>query len=197
MKSIFLSAIALIASASYAAAEIKVVSPWGSTVWNAGGTGDITWTTEKADASKNCHIQMMNGNITNSNMVAYVTAPDTPVKCSMEKYQIKPLNDFEAGKYWIRIGQTDDAASWAYSGVFQFKGNGTAKPFHLASNPAAAAAAATSGGSSSGKPSSTSSATQAAQSGDEESAAMQLNIQGKTLAAVAGGAVAAAVALAM
>ncbi|KAG2225470.1 hypothetical protein INT45_010297 [Circinella minor] len=195
MKSIFLSTLAIIASATYAAAEIKVITPWANTVWTSGGTGNITWTADSADASKDCHIQMMNGNATNSNMVAYVTAPDTPIKCSAEKYEIRPLNDFKAGDYWIRIGQTDDTKSWGYSGVFKFKGEGTAKPFHLASNPAAAAAA-TSGSSASGKASSSSSATQAAQSNDE-SAAMQLNVQGKALAAVAGGAVAAAIALAM
>ena len=139
--------------------------------------------------------------------------------------KIQPLNDFKSGDYWIRIGQTDDSKSWAYSGVFKFKGNGTAQPYHLAckllyffslcylvsfklTNTAflfrfklflansAAAAAATSGSSASGKASSSSSASQAAQSNDE-SAAMQLNVQGKTLAAVAGGAVAAAIALAL
>ncbi|KAI9498734.1 hypothetical protein BDB00DRAFT_401075 [Zychaea mexicana] len=132
MKSFLLTALAVIASATYSAAEIKVVSPWADTTWTSGGRGNITWTTESSDAKKDCHIQMMNGNATNSNMVAYVTAPDTPVKCSTESYQIHPLNDFAAGKYWIRIGQTDAADSWAYSGVFEFKGNGTAKPYHLA-----------------------------------------------------------------
>ena len=45
--------------------------------------------------------------------------------------QIHPLNDFKSGDYWIRIGQSDKN-NWAYSGVFKFKGNGTANPYHLA-----------------------------------------------------------------
>ncbi|KAI8145165.1 hypothetical protein BJV82DRAFT_605138 [Fennellomyces sp. T-0311] len=195
MKSLFLSALALAASASTAAATITVITPWADTTWTSGGRGNITWNTDAADNSKDCHIQMMNGNATNSNMVAYVTAPETPVKCSVKSYEIYPLNDFASGDYWIRVGQTDDAKSWGYSGVFKFKGNGTARPYHLASGAAPANAAATGAKSSDAKSTGTSTASQAAQS--DESAAMHLSAQGKTLVAVAGGAVAAAIALAM
>ncbi|KAI9310928.1 hypothetical protein BX666DRAFT_1882058 [Dichotomocladium elegans] len=202
MKSLLLSAVTIAAAAANAAATITVISPWGNSVWVAGGHGNITWTTDAADANSNCEIQLMNGNASNSNMVAYVTAPGTPIKCSVNAYDIYPLNDFAAGDYWIRIGQSA-SNTWAYSGVFKFEGKGSANPLQLASNGASAPAAAAASGNpsgtaksgaaaASGKATATSSATHAAQS---DSAAGHLDIQGKTMAAVAGSAVIAALSL--
>ncbi|KAJ8656215.1 hypothetical protein O0I10_008009 [Lichtheimia ornata] len=195
MKSFLLSAATLAAIATNAAATITVIAPWGSDVWNAGGQGNITWKHESADANLDCEIQMMNGNSSNSNMVAYITDPKSPVKCSADAFNIYPLNDFGSGDYWIRIGQSDKN-NWAYSGVFKFKGNGTAKPYHLASNGASVAAAAATSGSAaaSGKSASSSaSASKAAQSDSpDENAAGRLE---KTMAAALGGALVVAATL--
>ncbi|ORZ08672.1 hypothetical protein BCR42DRAFT_424663, partial [Absidia repens] len=62
---------------------------------------------------------MLNGDATNSNIVATVTSPKNPVKCGINAFEIVPLNDFKSGKYWLRIGQAD-TNTWTYSGVFNF-----------------------------------------------------------------------------
>ncbi|KAI7887417.1 hypothetical protein K492DRAFT_202586 [Lichtheimia hyalospora FSU 10163] len=129
MKSILLCAATLLSAVS---AKITIVTPWAETTWTAGGHGNITWTSEKSDASQECQIQLMNGNASNANMVAFITSPASPVKCSDNRFDIYPLNDFESGKYWVRIGQRE-SDTWAYSGVFEFKGNGSATPLHKAS----------------------------------------------------------------
>ncbi|KAI8990122.1 hypothetical protein BDB01DRAFT_780103 [Pilobolus umbonatus] len=127
MKFTLLSAAGLLTATQVAA--VTIVTPWAQTVWTAGGKGDITWNATAADAGLKCDIQMMNGEYKNSNMVAQVSNPETPLDCSVGKFQIYPLNDFAAGDYWIRIGQAPD--SWAYSGVFKFDGKGTSKPFSV------------------------------------------------------------------
>ncbi|ORY91074.1 hypothetical protein BCR43DRAFT_498466 [Syncephalastrum racemosum] len=193
MKSSILTAFAIAASAGYAAADITVVTPWADSTWTAGGHGNITWKSTSADANTKCEIQLMNGNASNSNMVAYVTSPGSPVSCSADQYDIYPLNDFAAGKYWIRIGSN---STWAYSGVFNFKGNGTAAPLQLASNggsSVAAAATAKSTAATTGKSSSSASAS-ASHSGSADSGAASVQ---STFVAVAGGAIMAALALAL
>lgn len=66
-----------------------------------------------------------------ANIVAYVTNPSTPIKCSEGRYEITPLNDFRKGKYWLRIGQ-EKTNTWSYSGIFEFDGKGSATPLKLA-----------------------------------------------------------------
>ncbi|KAI9310643.1 hypothetical protein BX666DRAFT_1869300, partial [Dichotomocladium elegans] len=108
----------------------KIVTPWANTTWVSGGLGSITWTSAANDTG-NCEIQLMNGNASNANMVAYVTSPGEPVNCTANAYNIYPLNDFASGQYWVRIGERISNA-WVYSGVFTFQGNGTAKPLQTA-----------------------------------------------------------------
>ncbi|GAA5812876.1 hypothetical protein MFLAVUS_006335 [Mucor flavus] len=124
MKFTILSAAGILAAISQASA-IEIVTPWADTVWTAGGHGNITWKTTAADAGLKCDIYMLNGDIKNSNIVAQVTDPATPIDCSVGIYDIHPLGDFANGKYSIRIGQAA-TASWAYSSLFTFKGNALA-----------------------------------------------------------------------
>ncbi|KAI8329137.1 hypothetical protein BC941DRAFT_363039, partial [Chlamydoabsidia padenii] len=112
-----------------------IVTPWADTTWNSGGHGNITWKATGADLTQKCEIQLLNGNSTNANLVAYVTDPKLPADCSSGSFDIYPLNDFAAGKYSIRIGQSA-SSTWAYSGVFNFVGKGAAKPLQLASGAA-------------------------------------------------------------
>ncbi|KAI7903877.1 uncharacterized protein BX663DRAFT_505542 [Cokeromyces recurvatus] len=115
---------------------VIIVNPWADTTWVSGGQGEITWKITTADAGLKCEIYMLNGDYKNSNLVAQVTNPATPVDCSVGKYAIYPLNDFASGKYWIRIGQRS-TGNWAYSAPFDFKGNGTAKPESIVVTPTA------------------------------------------------------------
>ncbi|KAJ8652760.1 hypothetical protein O0I10_011565 [Lichtheimia ornata] len=199
MKSILLCTAALLSAVS---AKITIVTPWAETTWTAGGHGNITWTSEKSDASQECQIQLMNGNASNANMVAFITSPASPVKCSDNRFDIYPLNDFESGKYWVRIGQRE-SDTWAYSGVFNFKGNGSATPLHQASTfdnkvsgsssvASSTGAAAKSSQASSSASASASAGSQANQDIDTNAAATTTHTQ---WAVVAGSAVAAAVAL--
>ncbi|KAI8377426.1 uncharacterized protein BYT42DRAFT_344067 [Radiomyces spectabilis] len=201
MKSVFVSALAMLAAASQAYAAITVVTPWADSLWTAGGHGNITWTTTAAEANLKCEIQMLNGNNTNANLVAYVTTPGTPVDCSVKQYDIHPLNDFAKGKYWIRIGQSS-TNTWAYSGVFNFEGKGTANPLQIATNGsmpvspsgaaaknAAAAASttiATTGSSSGSKSSGSNSA-----STTPDNAAGQMSMNTKAMVTIMGAGVAA------
>ncbi|KAI9482870.1 MAG: hypothetical protein EXX96DRAFT_605969 [Benjaminiella poitrasii] len=106
---------------------VTIVTPWAQSVWTAGGHGEITWNASATDATLKCDIYMLNGDFKNSNIVAQITDPATPVDCSAGKYDMYPLNDFASGQYWIRIGQAS-TGNWAYSSAFQFNGNGTSKP---------------------------------------------------------------------
>ncbi|KAG1563421.1 hypothetical protein G6F49_000050 [Rhizopus delemar] len=149
MKTSFFAAAGLVSAASQALASITVVSPWGTSVWSAGGHGEITWNATTPESTLNCDIQLMNGEAKNANLVAQVTDPSTPIACSAGKYDIHPLNDFAAGKYSIRIGQAS-TGNWYYSGLFTFNGTGSSKPISVVSTAtslsgtaAAAAAAAT------------------------------------------------------
>ncbi|KAI8874997.1 hypothetical protein K501DRAFT_203510, partial [Backusella circina FSU 941] len=141
MKSALLIAAGVVSAATQASAAISIITPWGDTTWTSGGAGNITWTATGTDASAKCDIQLLNGNFTNANMVAEITATGSPVACSAGSYVITPLNDFASGSYWIRIGQSA-TANWYYSGVFKFSGKGTAAPLSLASSAGAVAASA-------------------------------------------------------
>ncbi|CAO3650505.1 unnamed protein product [Mucor hiemalis] len=136
MKFSLLSAAGIIAAVSQASA-VTIVTPWANSVWTAGAHGDITWNTTAADATLKCDIYLLNGDYKNSNIVAQVTNPATPVDCSVGKFDIYPLGDFASGNYWIRIGQSSTGA-WAYSGVFKFQGNGTSSPVSVVGTPSAA-----------------------------------------------------------
>ncbi|KAI9332407.1 hypothetical protein BD770DRAFT_354786 [Pilaira anomala] len=132
MKFTILSAAGILAAISQASAlEVCIVTPWADTVWTSGGHGNITWKTTAADVGTKCDIYMLNGDIKNSNIVAQVTDPATPVDCSLGIYDIHPLGDFATGKYSIRIGQSA-TNTWVYSSLFQFNGNGTHSPISLA-----------------------------------------------------------------
>ncbi|ORZ05449.1 hypothetical protein BCR42DRAFT_428321 [Absidia repens] len=151
-----------LAAASVAQAAITIVTPWADTTWNSGAHGNITWKAAGTDANQKCEIQLLNGNSSNANLVAYVTDPKLPVDCTSGSFDIYPLNDFAAGKYSIRIGQSA-SSTWAYSGVFNFVGKGAAKPLQVASGAApassGASAAASSGAAANGTSSSSASAT--------------------------------------
>ncbi|SAM09790.1 hypothetical protein [Absidia glauca] len=127
-----------LAIVSVAQAAVTIVTPWADTTWTSGAHGNITWKATGADLTQKCEIQLLNGNSTNANLVAYVTDPKLPADCSSGSFDIYPLNDFAAGKYSIRIGQSA-TSNWAYSGVFNFVGKGAAKPLQLASGAAGAA----------------------------------------------------------
>ncbi|CEP10549.1 hypothetical protein [Parasitella parasitica] len=137
MKFSVLSAAGLFAAINQAMA-VTIVTPWANTVWSAGGHGLISWNTTSADAGLKCDIYMLNGEYTNSNIVAQITDPSTPVDCSVGSYDMYPLNDFSSGSYWIRIGQAS-TGSWAYSSPFQFNGTGGARPVSIASGASTAA----------------------------------------------------------
>ncbi|CAO3645886.1 unnamed protein product [Cunninghamella echinulata] len=126
------------------AQAVTVITPWANSTWVSGGDGVITWKSDANEAKLKCDIQLMNGNAANANMVAFVTAPETPVACSDNSYKISPINDFASGKYSIRVGQIS-TNTWAYSGLFEFQGKGTAQPKQTAGNgaPVTTGAAAT------------------------------------------------------
>ncbi|CAO3692345.1 unnamed protein product [Rhizopus stolonifer] len=140
----------LVLTASQALAAITVITPWSTSVWTAGGTGEITWNVTAPESTLNCDIQLLNGDTANQNLVAQITSTSTPIACSAGKYGIYPINDFASGQYSIRIGQSA-TNNWYYSGLFTFNGTGTSKPISVVSSAtaisgtAAAAAAATSG----------------------------------------------------
>ncbi|KAI7896844.1 uncharacterized protein EV154DRAFT_490984 [Mucor mucedo] len=138
MKFTILSAAGILAAISQASA-VTIVTPWASSPdWVSGGHGNITWTTTAADAGLKCDIYMLNGNVQNSNIVAQVTDPATPVDCSAGKFDIYPLGDFATGQYSIRIGQAA-TSTWVYSALFNFKGNGTSSPISVVASPSAVA----------------------------------------------------------
>ncbi|CAO0803506.1 unnamed protein product [Mucor circinelloides] len=207
MKFSLLTAAGVLAAINQATA-VTIVTPWASTVWSAGGHGLITWNTTAADANLKCDIYMLNGEFTNSNIVAQITNPATPVDCSVGSYDMYPLNDFASGSYWIRIGQAS-TGNWAYSSPFKFNGTGAAKPVSVVSgassaavptgsanvtgNAAAAAAAATSSGSkpvttgaaNANKTSSASASASASPAASGASAAMSINAAAVALGAIA------------
>ncbi|KAI9493016.1 hypothetical protein BDB00DRAFT_788248 [Zychaea mexicana] len=122
MKSLAVASLTVLGLASNAAASINVLTPWKDVSWKSGGHADVTWNADGADAKELCHIQLMNGNTDDGQIVAYVTNPAAPVPCSDTRYDIAPLNDFTSGDYWIRVG-TD--GRWSYSSKFQFEGKGS------------------------------------------------------------------------
>ncbi|KAI8145048.1 hypothetical protein BJV82DRAFT_604697 [Fennellomyces sp. T-0311] len=122
MKSITVASIAVLGFVSNAAANLAVLTPWNGVTWMSGGTADVTWSADVNDASAECHIQLMNGDTNNGQVVAYITNPQVPVPCSDRRYDITPLNDFSPGEYWVRVGSGD---KWAYSSKFKFQGNGS------------------------------------------------------------------------
>ncbi|KAI8339896.1 hypothetical protein BC941DRAFT_511293 [Chlamydoabsidia padenii] len=132
MKSSFITLTAVASFVGYANAAMMFKDPWAQTKpWKSGEKALLKWTSDKADADKMCDIQMLNGDKLNSNIVATVTNPKSPVKCGVNEYEISPLNDFKSGKYWVRIGQAD-TDTWTYSGVFDFEGKGTVTELKLA-----------------------------------------------------------------
>ncbi|RCI06742.1 hypothetical protein CU098_013483 [Rhizopus stolonifer] len=141
MKTTLIAA-GIVAAASQAMAAISVANPWGQVTWTSGGSGEITWTATAPEDTLNCDIQLLNGDYTNSNLVAQITGADTPIACSTGKFSIYPLNDFASGQYWIRIGQ-NSTSNWYYSGLFTFNGNGTVGPISTAWTASASATAAT------------------------------------------------------
>ncbi|CAO3628107.1 unnamed protein product [Cunninghamella blakesleeana] len=178
------------------AQAVTVITPWANTTWTAGQNGLITWKADPSDAGLKCDIQLMNGDAKNANLVAYVTAAATPVDCSLGSYEIKPLNDFKAGQYSIRIGQKDKN-QWAYSGLFNFVGKGSVGALQTAGQPAGgngtaaasgAAANATPSGtanaSGSNKPSGSSSAANASNSTNAAGSVNAMSMIG--VAAIAG-----------
>ncbi|KAJ8655680.1 hypothetical protein O0I10_008565 [Lichtheimia ornata] len=104
-----------------ALADIALLEPWANTTWTSGGKGNIHWKSEASENNVFCDIQLMNGNITDGQLVAYITDPHAPVLCSSNSYTVSPLNDLSDGLYWIRVGTKD---RWAYSHQFRFKGSG-------------------------------------------------------------------------
>ncbi|KAI7872501.1 hypothetical protein BDF14DRAFT_1754052 [Spinellus fusiger] len=207
MKSTLISALAAFAAINTVSA-VTFVTPWSESNWVSGGHGNITWTSTPADSTLNCEIQMLNGNATSANLVAYVTSAASPVPCSVGKFDIYPLNDFDSGKYSLRIGQSA-TNNWSYSGVFNFVGNGTIKPLLLASSAGVAPGAATGAAAATGanptgagvitasvsgaKPTGAAAASgsAASQSNKPSSAGIQLSAQNNAILAVAGGAMAA------
>ncbi|KAL9541133.1 hypothetical protein MBANPS3_009289 [Mucor bainieri] len=205
MKFSLLTAAGVLAAINQATA-VTIVTPWASTVWSAGGHGLITWNTTAADASLKCDIYMLNGEFTNSNIVAQITDPATPVDCSVGSYDMYPLNDFASGSYWIRIGQAS-TGTWAYSSPFKFNGTGAAKPVSVVSGASAAAVptngtavtgtaaaaasaasatkAATTGVSSASKSASASASASASPASSGASAAMSINAAAVALGAIA------------
>ncbi|KAF1801200.1 hypothetical protein V8B55DRAFT_1528697 [Mucor lusitanicus] len=205
MKFSLLTAAGVLAAINQASA-VTIVTPWASTVWSAGGHGLITWNTTAADANLKCDIYMLNGEFTNSNIVAQITDPATPVDCSVGSYDMYPLNDFASGSYWIRIGQAS-TGNWAYSSPFKFNGTGAAKPVSIVSGASAAAVptnstsvtgtaaaaasaasatkAATTGASSASKSASASASASASPASSGASAAMSINAAAVALGAIA------------
>ncbi|CAO3639064.1 unnamed protein product [Cunninghamella echinulata] len=119
-------------AATLANAAIVIQEPWAkSTIWKSGQTATITWTFDPTDANKLCDIQMLGGEIKDANIVAHVTSPSKPVSCGAGRYEITPLNDFNKGQYWLRIGQ-ESTNTWYYSGGFDFDGKGSVTPLKLA-----------------------------------------------------------------
>ncbi|KAI8890426.1 hypothetical protein K501DRAFT_206330 [Backusella circina FSU 941] len=199
MKSFFVIAAGVLSAVSQASAAVTVITPWASTTWTSGEHGAISWNATGADASLKCDIQMLNGDYTNANLVAAITAVDTPIACSSGAFDIYPLNDFASGKYWIRIGQAS-TNTWGYSGEFTFAGKGSAKAYSVVGGPSAAvsgaavptgSAAATASGTSA--PKTTGGASAAAASASKSASASTSGASGFTMskAAVAIGAVAA------
>ncbi|KAL0081411.1 hypothetical protein J3Q64DRAFT_1754923 [Phycomyces blakesleeanus] len=141
MKSVFFSTLAVLAAVVNTASAATFITPWANSTWTAGGHGNITWTASADEAALNCEIQMLNGEVGNANLVAYVTNPASPIACSAGKFDIYPLNDFASGKYSLRIGQSA-TGNWGYSGVFNFVGGGTIAPLVVVSGTSASGVAA-------------------------------------------------------
>ncbi|KAI9305621.1 hypothetical protein BJ944DRAFT_230228 [Cunninghamella echinulata] len=119
-------------AATLANAAIVIQEPWAkSSIWKSGQTATITWTFDPTDADKLCDIQMLGGEVKDANIVAHVTSPSKPVSCGAGRYEITPLNDFNKGQYWLRIGQ-ESTNTWYYSGGFDFDGKGSVTPLKLA-----------------------------------------------------------------
>ncbi|KAI9254878.1 hypothetical protein BY458DRAFT_520567 [Sporodiniella umbellata] len=149
MKSSLLIAAGVLSTASQVFGAINVITPWSTSVWTAGGNGNITWTATAPENALNCDIQLMSGDPKNQNIVAQITSPTTPIPCSAGKYDIHPINDFASGPYSIRIGQAS-TGTWAYSGSFTLNGTGAAKPISVVSAATAAASGSVAPAASSG-----------------------------------------------
>ncbi|KAI7880081.1 hypothetical protein K492DRAFT_195406 [Lichtheimia hyalospora FSU 10163] len=88
-----------------ALADIALLEPWANTTWLSGGKGTIRWKSEASESNMLCDIQLMNGNSSDGQMVAYVTDPHSPVSCTSNSYTVSPLNDLSEGVIGFALAQ--------------------------------------------------------------------------------------------
>ncbi|KAL7314492.1 hypothetical protein PS15m_006056 [Mucor circinelloides] len=141
------AAVAALATAvASASANFTIFEPWGETTWTAGETGVVTWSASTDLSQSLCEIHLLTGNATDATFVTNFTSNGNLVPCNYTKANLHPLPDYASGQYFIRIGPNGVVTSeYAYSGYFNYVGNGTVLPDGEApaSSSTAAAAAST------------------------------------------------------
>ncbi|EPB92285.1 hypothetical protein HMPREF1544_00854 [Mucor circinelloides 1006PhL] len=143
-----IAAVAALATAvASASANFTIFEPWGETTWTAGETGVVTWSASTDLSQSLCEIHLLTGNATDATFVTNFTANGNLVPCNYTKANLHPLPDYASGQYFIRIGPNGVVTSeYAYSGLFNYVGNGTVLPDGEAPvSSSTAAAAATEG----------------------------------------------------
>ncbi|CAO3648795.1 unnamed protein product [Mucor hiemalis] len=129
MKFSLLTVATLATAITSAAANFTIIEPWGQSVWTAGQSGAVQWSSTADEAGKMCEIHLLTGNATAATFVANLTANGNLVPCTYTLANLQPLPDFAAGQYSIRFGENGaNTDLYAYSGLFQYVGNGSVKP---------------------------------------------------------------------
>ncbi|KAF1798139.1 hypothetical protein V8B55DRAFT_1395526 [Mucor lusitanicus] len=117
------------AVASVSAANFTISEPWGETTWTAGQTGVVAWSASTDLLQSFCEIHLLTGNATDATFVTNFTANGNLVPCNYTKANLHPLPDYASGQYFIRIGPNGAVTDqYAYSGLFNYVGNGTVLP---------------------------------------------------------------------
>ncbi|GAN01558.1 hypothetical protein MAM1_0009c00991 [Mucor ambiguus] len=134
---------ALTTAVASVSANFTIYEPWGETTWTAGETGVVTWSASADLFQSRCEIHLLTGNATDATFVTNFTANGNLVPCNYTKANLHPLPDYASGQYFIRIGPNGAVTDqYAYSGLFNFVGNGTVLPDGETPASASTAAAA-------------------------------------------------------
>ncbi|KAK4509271.1 uncharacterized protein ATC70_007621 [Mucor velutinosus] len=129
MKFSTVAVAALATAVASVSANFTISEPWGETTWTAGGTGVVAWSASTDLLQSLCEIHLLTGNASDATFVTNFTANGNLVPCNYTKANLHPLPDYASGQYFIRIGPNGVVTDqYAYSGLFNFVGNGTVLP---------------------------------------------------------------------
>ncbi|KAI8373097.1 uncharacterized protein BYT42DRAFT_536745 [Radiomyces spectabilis] len=123
MPSFLQTAILALTAVSMAHAAIVIKTPWEETTWRANQPANLAWVSNATDFGTVCDIQLLTGSDAHAHVIANLTAADKPIPCSVNQYTTSPLQTYDTGDYFVRIGQAAKD-NWSYSGTFRYIGKG-------------------------------------------------------------------------